>query len=283
MLGLAERHTLVRYDGRGTGLSDRNISLEQITFDNWVGDLEGIADTLNFEKFTLLGISQGAAISIAYTRRHPERVSNLILLGGFQRGHVYFPEQGQAYLDLTRELIRQGWGSDNAAYRQWFTSQFIPGATTEQARWFNDLEKDSASPEVAERMATVNAHVDVSDLLPQIDTPTLVFHCRGDIRVPFERGQEIAGAIPGATFVPLESQNHIFLANEPAHREFFKEVASFLGEPPIRGRLAGTERENWIRRGIAAIEQSLVYKIVIIVAAVTGLIGVILSIISSNS
>lgn len=283
VLGLADRHTLVRYDARGTGLSDRNISLEQITFENWVGDLETVADALNLGKFTLLGISQGSSISIAYTRRHPERVSNLILFGGFQRGHVHFPEQGEEFVDLSRKMIRQGWGSDNASYRQWFTSQFIPEATTEQARWFNELEKDSASPEVAERMMMVSAHVDVSNLLPGIDTPTLVLHTRGDIRVPFERGQEMAGAIPRATFVPLEGKNHIFLANEPAHREFFKEVASFLGDPPIRGRLFGTERENLIRRGIAAIEHSLVYKIIIILAAVTGLIGIILSLITSES
>jgi pimeloyl-ACP methyl ester carboxylesterase len=272
VLGLAHRHTLVRYDARGEGLSQREV--DEISFDKWVTDIETVVDAAKLDRFVLLGVSQGASVSVAYAVRHPERVSHLILHGGFARGflHAGDPEKQAQNLALTRAIVREGWGRDEDTYRQWFTSQFIPDATVEQARWFNELEKVSATPEVAERHLVASAQIDVVDLLPQVRTPTLVTHARGDLRIRFWRGQELAAGIPGAKFVPLEGRNHLFLANEPAHRAFFDAIAWFLGDPPVRGPLPGSDSlMERIEAGIRQFEQNWFMKIVAILAAITGL------------
>lgn len=273
VLGFAHRHTLVRYDARGEGLSQRDVA--EISFDKWVDDLECVIDALGLERFALLGVSQGGPLSIAYAVRHPERVTHLILHGAFARGHLHNgdPEKQRRSLELARAIMREGWGKDEDAYRQWFTSQFIPEATAEQAHWFNELERVSATPEVAERHLLASAEINVTDLLPKVRTPTLVFHCRGDLRVAFSRGQEVAASIPGAKFVPLEGKNHIFLANQPAHRAFFNAVASFLGDQPIKGPLPGSVKlKERFEGAIRTIEQNWLVKIIAILAAVTGVV-----------
>ena len=271
ILGMASRHKLIRYDGRGTGLSQRDAV--EISFDRWVSDLECIVDTLSLERFILLGVSQGGAISIEYAARHPERVSHLIIHGSYARGflHRENSEKQRQFVELNRALVREGWGSENDAYRQWFTSQFIPGGTAEQARWFNDLERVSATAEMMERFVTELSHINVVEFLPKVKAPTLVTHCKGDVRVPFVLGQEIAGGIPGAKFVPLDSKNHIFLADESATRIFFNAVASFLGDRPFRGALPGTATfKERAQRRIAAIERNWLVKTVAILAALAG-------------
>lgn len=271
LLGLSQRHSLVRFDARGEGMSQRDVA--DISFERWLSDLETVVDKLALEKFVLLGISQSASVAIAYAVRHPERVSHLILYGGFARGSLHGgdPIKQKQLLELSLNMVRQGWGSDHDAYRQWFTSQFIPGGTAEQARWFNELERVSASPEMAERHLAANADIDVVDLLPKVTVPTLVLHCRGDARVPFKLGEEIAAGIPGAKFVPLDGNNHLFLAGEPAHRAFFDAVAAFIGDPPIKGSLPGTKsRKEEFETIIANIERNWIIKIIIILAAVTG-------------
>jgi len=254
-------------------MSQRGVA--DITFERWVNDLETVVDKLALEKFTLFGVSQSASVAIAYAVRHPERVSHLIVYGGFARGFLQQgdPEKQKQLFELTRAMVREGWGSDHDTYRQWFTSQFIPGGTAEQARWFNELERMCATPEMAERHMVASAGIDVADLLPKIRVPTLVLHCRGDLRVPFSFGEEIAAGIPGAKFVPLEGKNHLFLADEPAHRGFFDAVAAFLGDPPIRGSLPGTRsRKERFESAVTNIEKNWIIKIVIIVAAITGVV-----------
>lgn len=273
MLGLSQRHSLVRYDARGEGMSQRDVA--DVTFERWVSDLETVVEKLALERFTLLGISQSASVAIAYAVRHPERVSQLILYGGFARGVLYQgePEKQKKLLELNKTMVREGWGSDQDTYRQWFTSQFIPGGTAEQARWFNELERVCATPEGAERHLIAGAGINVVDLLPKVKAPTLVLHCRGDIRVPFSNGEELAAGIPGAKFVPLEGKNHLFLADEPAHRGFVDAVAAFLGDPPIKGPLPGTKNlQERLETAVAGIEKNWVVKIVVILAAITGII-----------
>ena len=271
ILGMACRHTLVRYDGRGTGLSQRDAV--DISMDRWVSDLECIVDSLSLERFILLGVSQGGAISIQYAARHPDRVSHLIIHGAYARGflHRENPDKQRQFVELNRALVREGWGSEHDAYRQWFTSQFIPEGTAEQSRWFNDLERVSATPEMMERFVIELSNINVTDSLPKVKAPTLVTHCKGDVRVPFALGQEIAAGIPGAKFVPLDSRNHVFLADEPATRVFFDAVTSFLGDPPFRGALPGTTTfKERARRHVAALERSWLIKTVAILAAVAG-------------
>lgn len=271
VLGLSQRHSLVRFDARGEGMSQRDVA--DISFERWLSDLETVVDKLALEKFVLLGISQSASVAIAYAVRHPERVSHLILYGGFARGFLYQgnPEKQKQLLELSRTMVREGWGSDHDVYRQWFTSQFIPGGTAEQARWFNELERVCASPEMAERHVAASAKINVVDLLPKVTAPTLVLHCRGDLRVPFALGEEMAAGIPGAKFVPLEGKNHLFLADEPAHRAFFDAAAAFIGDPPIKGALPGTiARKEKLEAMVTKIERNWIIKIIIILAAVTG-------------
>jgi class 3 adenylate cyclase/pimeloyl-ACP methyl ester carboxylesterase len=225
---LSRDHTLIRYDARGNGLSDRDV--EDVSQDLFVSDLESVVDAAGLERFALLGISQGCAVAIAYAVRHPERISHLVLFGGYPVGWAKRArtaaekEQGQAMLTL----MRLGWGQENPTFRQLFTSQFIPGGTKEQADWFNELQRISTSPEDAVRCLLAIGETDVSALLGQVSVPTLVMHARDDARVPFDQGRRLAAGIPGARFVPLASRNHLILEDEPAFTRFVQEIRAFL-------------------------------------------------------
>jgi class 3 adenylate cyclase/pimeloyl-ACP methyl ester carboxylesterase len=225
---MSRDNTFIRYDARGNGLSDREVP--DVGFEDFVSDLETVVDAAGVNRFALHGLSQGCAVSIAYAVRHPERVSHLILLGGYPVGWkkrartAAEKESGDAMLTL----VRLGWGQENPAFRQMFTSQFIPGATKEQADWFNENQRISCSPEDAARNLIANGDADVMSLLPQVRVPTLVLHARHDARVPFELGRRLAAGIPGARFVPLESQNHVLMEGEPAFGKFLEEMRAFL-------------------------------------------------------
>lgn len=225
---LSRGHDFVRYDARGNGLSDREVP--DVTFERFVDDLEAVVDAAGIERFALLGISQGCAVSIAYAVRHPERVSHLVLYGGYVVGWKKRAktEAEMAAGDAMLTLVRLGWGQENPAFRQMFTSQFIPDASKEQADWFNEFQRISSSAEDAARNLLANGEVEISSLLPQVKVPTLVMHCRNDARVPFESGRRLAAGIPGARFVPLEGRNHIMLEGEPALARFLDEVRTFL-------------------------------------------------------
>jgi class 3 adenylate cyclase/pimeloyl-ACP methyl ester carboxylesterase len=231
---LARDYRLIRYDERGNGLSDWEVA--DISFDAFVRDLEAVVDDAGLERFALLGISQGCAVSAAYAVRHRERVTHLVLYGGYAKGwrkraSSDDAERRQALLTLAR----QGWGQDNPAFRQVFTSLYIPEASAEQMRWFNDLQRVSTSPENAIRIMRVIGDIDVRPLLPQLRVPTLVLHCRGDAVAPFEEGRELAALTPGADFVPLEGRNHLLMGEEPAWPRFLAEVRSFLGSGEVAG------------------------------------------------
>jgi pimeloyl-ACP methyl ester carboxylesterase len=271
ILGLAHRHSLLRYDGRGLGMSQREVP--EISFEHSVKDLETVIDHVGLKRFILVGLSQGGAVAIAYASRHPERVSHLIVYGGFARGvlHRGDPEKEKATLELSRALVREGWGGDQDSYRSFFTSQFVPDGTIEHHRFLNNIERVSATPEVAERILIANANINVVDILPTVRVPTLVLHARGDIRVPFSCAQEIAAGIPGAKLVPMETRNHIFLADEPANREFFDAIAAFLGDKRIHGALPGTATfKQRAQKRVAALERFWLIKAVAILAALAG-------------
>jgi class 3 adenylate cyclase/pimeloyl-ACP methyl ester carboxylesterase len=225
---LSRDHALIRYDARGNGLSDRDV--EDVSFETFVSDLETVVDAAGLERFALLGISQGCAVSIAYAVRHPDRVTHLVLFGGYPVGWARrarsATEKEQDAAMLT--LMRLGWGQENSAFRQLFTSQFIPGGTKEQADWFNELQRISTSPEDAVRTLIAHGDLDVTALLGQVSVPTLVMHSRDEARVPFEQGRRLAAGIRGARFVPLASRNHLILEDEPAFPRFLQEIRDFL-------------------------------------------------------
>jgi len=224
---LGRHHMLIRYDERGNGLSDWNV--HDLSFASWVHDLETVVDASGVNQFALLGISQGGAVAAAYAARHPERVRHLILYGAYARGWELRgdPEDVESRQALLT-LMRLGWGKTNAAFRQLWTSRFLPDATPEQWAWFNELQRISTSPANAARFLQEFGHIDVTGLLPSIRVPTIVFHCEQDGAIPFEEGRRLAAAIPGARFVPLPSRNHLVLADEPAWKLFVDELGRFL-------------------------------------------------------
>jgi pimeloyl-ACP methyl ester carboxylesterase/DNA-binding winged helix-turn-helix (wHTH) protein len=224
---LAAAHRLIRYDARGNGLSDWDVA--DISFDAFVSDLESVVEAAGLQRFALFGVSQGCAVSIAYAVRRPERVSRLVLYGGFARGRrKRGAPEGVAQSEALLTLIRQGWGQENPAFRQIFTSLFLPGGTAEQMQWFNDLQRMTASPENAARIRMAVDEIDIYDLLARVRVPTLVLHCRDDAVQPFEEGRRLAAGIKGARFVALEGRNHLILKNDPAWPRFVEEVKTFL-------------------------------------------------------
>jgi DNA-binding winged helix-turn-helix (wHTH) protein/alpha-beta hydrolase superfamily lysophospholipase len=226
---LAAATRLVRYDQRGTGLSDRQIP--PLDFDALVGDLETVVDGLALERFALLAISQGVPTAIEYAARHPERVRCLVLVGGYakgwrRRGNPALVERGEALQTITR----MGWGLDNPAFRQLFTSLAIPDATREEMDSFNELQRRSASAEMAADFVRVTGGIDVSQRLPQVRVPTLILHSRDEAWVPAEQGRALAAGISGARFVPLPSASHIVLPREPAWEHCVREIVGFVRE-----------------------------------------------------
>ncbi|MEM7400566.1 MAG: alpha/beta fold hydrolase [Pseudomonadota bacterium] len=223
---LANDYSLVRYDARGNGLSDWDV--DEINFDSFISDLETVANASGHKKFILFGTSQGCAISAAYAARHPERVSHLILYGGFAAGwnkrNNEYKDRGKAFLTL----IQQGWGQDNPIFRQMFTSLFLPDGAHEQVNWFNDLQKKSTTPENAMRFYQALGEINVTKELSNITVPTLVMHCKDDAMVPFIAGQDFAKRIPHAKFVALEGRNHLMLKQEPAFEQFKNEFRAFI-------------------------------------------------------
>lgn len=226
---LSRYHTLVRYDERGCGLSGWNV--EDFTLDAWVSDLEAVVDSLKLDRFPLFGMSQGGPIAIVYALRHPEKVSHLILYGSYARGrsHRDLSEPEIEEREVSIQLTRVGWGKEHPAFRQVFTSLFIPGGTPEQFHWFNELLRITTSPENAAQTMRGFDEINVCELATKLDVPTLVLHAKNDLRVPFGEGRLLASLIPGARFVPLEGKNHILLADEPAWPRFLKEIQEFLG------------------------------------------------------
>lgn len=239
---LSRGHRYVRYDQRGSGLSDRQVTTQSL--DAWVGDLEAVVDALALERFALLGMSQGGAVAIAYATRHPERVSHLVFVGSYARGALRRDggEVARLEAETLLNLIRLGWGREHSAFRQVFPYRFIPRGTSEQLRWWGDLERASTDGAMAAQILQAFYQVDVSELARQVNVPSLVMHARGDVAVPFEEGRLLAARIPGARFVPLDSDNHVLLDSEPAWPLFLAELRAFL--TPSAGEHLGNVAES---------------------------------------
>ena len=226
---LTREFELVRYDERGTGLSDWDT--EDISFAAFVSDLESVVDATGLKSFALLGISQGAAVAIDYAARYPERVTRLILWGGYARGRLKrgTPEEtetSQAFLTL----MRQGWGQDNPAFRKMFASLYLPEATAEQVAWWTDLQRVATSPEIAIRIRQAIDAIDVTAMLHRVAAPTLILHSRNEAVAPLDEARLMAASIPNAKFVQLESSNHLVIPQEDAWQRAVSEIRSFLAD-----------------------------------------------------
>ena len=224
---LARHRRLIRYDERGCGLSDWDVA--EISFETFVSDLEAVVDAAGLERFPLLGISQGASVSIEYAARHPERVSHLILFGGYAAGwrHLATPAEMRER-EAIMVLTEAGWGRDDPAYRHLFSQSFMPSATAEELTWFDEFQRRTTSAKNAVRFLEAFSRIDVRDRLAELRVPTLVIHSRGDQRIPLGVGRELAANIPDAEFIGLESSNHLLLGREPASEAFLAAVRGFL-------------------------------------------------------
>ena len=228
---LGELATVVRYDERGFGMSDWDIS--DFSVEARLGDLEAIVAAAGLERFALLGMSGGSSVAMAYAMAHPERVSRLILYGTVCGEPVTWSQDEWPEEETYRSMIRIGWAKEDPEFRRVFTMRFIPDATEEQMRWFDDLQRMSTSPANAVASRIARQQVDIADELPSITAPTIVLQAVGDRSNSFENAVTVSSRIPGARLVPLQSRNHILLADEPAWGVFIDEVGAFM-EPDRR-------------------------------------------------
>jgi pimeloyl-ACP methyl ester carboxylesterase/DNA-binding CsgD family transcriptional regulator len=229
---LGDGHTVVRYDERGCGLSDREFG--ELSLETWVADLEAVVEAAGIDRFALFGASQGAAIALVYAARHPERLTKLVLYGAYGRGRMLRGPEERRRGEAMISAIQAGWTDANPTFRHLFSMLFLPKGTAEQMDWYDELQRRSTSAETAVRLYEARNHINVSDWAPRVTTPTLVLHARDDRVVPAEEGRLLAARIPGARLVLLESANHILLSDEPAWDECVAELHAFLGTEPAR-------------------------------------------------
>lgn len=230
---LGQVATMVRYDERGSGLSDGQV--DDFSLEARVADLAAVVDAAGLDRFALMGMSNGGGPSIRYASDHPDRVSRLVF---YNTSAAMMPDPTPEDLELNETFVRMvkvGYGRPDSTFRRVFTSMMIPSATEQQKSWLDDLQRTASTAETTAGMRRALAEVDVRDLLPHLGVPTLVLHSRGDRNTPFERGRYLATRIPKARLVALESDNHIVLGDEPAWQALVQEVRSFLAPDGVAG------------------------------------------------
>lgn len=254
---LSDGHTLIRYDPRGSGLSDRNV--DDFSLDRWLDDLEAVVACAGLTRFPLIGLCQGGAVAAAYAARHPDRISRLVLYDSYAFGAYAagVPDRLVQEARALAEMIAVGWGKETGAFREIFANLLMPEAGKDALQWIGEMQRRSASARNARLMWDAFNEFDIRNVAADIAAPSLVFHGRRDAMVPFEAGRHLASLIPNARFVPLETNNHILLPNEDAWATFCREIGGFL-EPEAAAGRAGytaldtlTAREAEVLNGIA--------------------------------
>lgn len=233
LVELGRRFRVLRYDERGCGLSDWNV--DDFSLEAWIEDLEAVVDAAGYERFALLGPSQGAAVAIGFAARHPERVSHLIVYGGYMLGYEHrdLTELQRQEIAALHTMMRIGWGSANPVFRRLFTSQFVTDGDEELMRAYDELMRLTTSPENAVRFEEADGPLDARKLAASVSVPTLVMHLDDDQVVSFASGRAIAAAIPHARFVQLHGRNHVLLPRDEAWSRFWDLMSGFVGSPPV--------------------------------------------------
>lgn len=227
----SEGYKLLRYDARGCGLSDREA--DNFSFDHWLGDFECVIEAAGLRRFDVLATCWGGPVAIEYAARHPGRVNRLVLYGTYALGRLRWNDQpnevekARILLDLTR----LGWGKENHAFLQVWASSFQPGGTLEHLHSWCDQQSAATSASVAVRLLQIGWNVDVRDAARRIRCPVLILHPEHDAVVPIDQGRLLASLIPNSRFVPIGSENHMPLADEPAWPQIVAEIKAFLNEP----------------------------------------------------
>ena len=234
--------TVIRYDERGHGLSDRGVTDHSL--EARVADLEAVADDAGLERFALLAMAQGGPVAIEYAARHPERLTRLAFYGSYA-GALVAASPEELELDAAfQALIKVGWARPTSEFRRVFTTLMIPGGTEEQMRWIDDLQRMAVDADTAVLARSQRQATDASARLPELDLPTLVLHSRGDQMNEFEHSRYLAANIRGARLVALESNNHIVLADEEAWPVFLREISDFLAPDRVSAPLRRRERSD---------------------------------------
>ncbi len=223
---LSASHTLIRYDSRGCGLSDRDTPL---SFDGWMHDIEAVADAVGFAEFDVLAICWGSPIGIEYSARHPQRVRRLALFGGYAEGRLRGPRPMDAKdAKLLLDMTRVGWGQPNHAFCRVWGSFFQPGGTLAHYHSWSEQQALSTSPETAARLLEIGWVTDVRDAARRLKCPALALHISRDTVVPIEVGRELACLIPDCRFMQIDGDNHMPLATEPAWPQILAAIDDFL-------------------------------------------------------
>jgi pimeloyl-ACP methyl ester carboxylesterase len=176
-----------------------------------------------------MGMSQGASVSIAYLMRKPDKVSHLILNGGYGRGRCRRGSaKDEAESHALVSMIRHGWATENPAFRQTMTTLFMPDASAEEANWFNAFQKACGPGENMARFREMFDQMDVSNYLADVRVPTLIVHSDGDVIAPLSEGKYLAARITDAQFVQLRSNNHMMFGNEPDFPKLIKSIVDFV-------------------------------------------------------
>lgn len=224
----AQTHQLIRYDPRGNGLSEWDV--DDFSLARQVEDLEAVANAVGLDRFPILGISQAAAVSVAYCVKNPDRVSRMAFYAGYACGWRHHgSEKRIKATEASIALIESVWGGSGAV-QQMFSSTFMPDAPPENLKWFSELQAQSSNGRNAAKLVAAIGDVDVRDILGQVSVPTLVLHAREDNAISFRQGQTLAAGIPGARFVPLETSNHILPETDPAWHRCSRLITEFLLE-----------------------------------------------------
>ncbi len=234
--------TVIRYDERGHGLSDWDV--DDFGLEARIGDFEAVVDDAGLERFALMGMAQGGPPAIAYTARHPERVSRLMFYGSYG---ATMPDPTDEQLELASafdQMVKVGWARPESAFRRVFTSLMIPGATEEQKRWLDDLQRAAVSAEnaVLGHAASVRSRTSGRSSRSSASR-RWSFIRRGDQMNDFDASRYLAAHIEGAQLVALDSRNHIVLADEPAWPVLRDAVEAFMA--PERRPRRRARRRSW--------------------------------------
>lgn len=225
---LGRGRRLIRYDNRGTGLSDADCGAPSL--ERYAEDLIAVADAAQLDRFDIFAASQSLAVSCVVAVRYPDRVRRIVSYGGYPQGSAVRAEDGSAAMaEAMGTMLRLGWGQPDGGYMKAFLSLFMPRSTPEQAAAFARLQLASATPERAVEIRELISRFDVVDILPNVRCPVLVAHALGDSLHPFSQPQLLMRHLPNAQLLPLDSDNHILMPNEPAFSELMDAVDRFLG------------------------------------------------------
>lgn len=220
--------TVIRFDERGHGLSDR--SATDFTLEARLGDLEAVVAHAGLERFALMALAQGGPVAVTYAARNPERVTRMAFLGSSASAMPDASDEELEAQQVFDGMIRIGWARPESTFRRVFTSTMIPDANDEQMRWLDELQRVAVDAETLIASRTARRRDDTRGLLPGIDIPTMVFHARRDRMMPFEEAVELASLLPRCSLVPFDSGNHILLPDDPSRAVFVERITAFLAE-----------------------------------------------------